>query len=96
MGIESASGLAFQPDGMLLSAGGDQPRGGIDGNARSFLVDFRSETIREVQRMSRGRVFPGATTLADGRILVTAGVDEDQDVNGVPELWDGSGKWRAV
>ena len=94
-GLESGSGLAFQSDGLLLSAGGDQPDGGIDGNARSFVFDYRTETLEEVASMSRGRVFPSATTLTDGRILVSAGLDERREVNAIPELWDGEG-WTAL
>ncbi len=94
-GLESASGLAFQPDGVLLSAGGDMPNGGIDGNARSFVFDYRDEGLREVAPMEGARVFPSATTLANGDILVSAGLDEEQEVNGVPALWNGRG-WTTV
>ena len=94
-GIESASGLAFQPDGVLLSAGGDRPEGGIDGNARSFAFDHRTEALREVELMPGGRVFPGATTLPDGRILVSGGLDEDHEINAVPVLWDGA-TWTSL
>lgn len=94
-GIESASGLAFQPDGILLSAGGDMPRGGVDGNPRSFTFDYAAETLSEVTGMAAGRVFPSATTLGTGEILVTAGLDEDKEVNGVPELWDGE-RWTRL
>lgn len=94
-GLESASGLAFQPDGVLLSAGGDMPNGGIDGNARSFVFDYRTESLRPIAPMRRGRVFPSATTLADGRILVSAGLDEDQEINAVPEVWDGA-SWTTL
>lgn len=95
-GVESASGLAYQADGVLLSAGGDMPRGGVDGNARAFTFDYRSEALREVAPMARGRVFPSATTLADGRILVGAGLDQDKEINAVPELWDGAGWTRLA
>jgi hypothetical protein len=94
-GLESASGLAFQPDGVLLSAGGDQPDGGVDGNARCFAFDFRSESLTEVARMSAGRVFPSATTLADGQILVAAGLNEEKEINATPELWDGK-SWTPL
>lgn len=94
-GLESASGLAFQPDGTLLSAGGDRPRGGVDGNPRSFTFDYRTEALAEVASMASGRVAPGATTLATGEILVTGGLDENGRVNSVPELWDGR-SWSRI
>lgn len=94
-GIESASGLAFGPDGLLLSAGGDMPRGGVDGNPRSFRFDYATETLSEVDGMATGRVFPSATALGTGEILVTAGLDEDKEVNAVPELWDGE-SWTRL
>lgn len=89
-GVESASGLAFQPDGVLLSAGGDLPDGGIDGNARSFAFDYRTEELHEVEPMRRGRVFPSATTLPSGKILVSGGLDQGYEINAVPVLWDGA------
>ena len=94
-GVESASGLVFQPDGVLLSAGGDMPKGGVDGNPRSFTFDYRRETLREVPPMARGRVFPSATVLADEKILVRAGLDQDNEVNAIPELWDGT-SWTRL
>ncbi len=93
-GIESASGLAFQPDGVLLSAGGDMPRGGVDGNPRTFTFDYATESLTEVASMAAGRVFPSATTLGTGQILVTAGLDEDKEIAAIPELWDGEGWTR--
>jgi galactose oxidase len=94
-GIESASGLAFQPDGVLLIAGGDMPRGGVDGNPKSFIFDFTSETLSRIENMSSGRVFPSATTLGNGQIIVMAGLNENKRVNAVPELYDGSA-WSAL
>lgn len=94
-GIESASGLAFQPDGVLLSAGGDLPDGGIDGNARAFVFDHRMEELREVEAMQGGRVFPSATTLPSGEILVSGGLDQDHEINAVPVLWDGA-TWTTL
>lgn len=94
-GMESASGLAFQPDGVLLSAGGDMPSGGVNGNSRTFTFDFASERLAEVASMAGARVFPSATTLGNGQILVMAGLDADKEINGVPELWHG-GRWTAL
>ena len=94
-GLESASGLAFQPNGVLLSAGGDKPRGGVDGSPRAFTFDYRTERLTEVASMARGRISPGATTLASGDILVTGGLDEESHVNAVPELWDGR-EWTPL
>jgi hypothetical protein len=45
--------------------------------------------------MARGRVFPSATVLADGKILVSAGLDQDNEVNAIPELWDGT-SWTRL
>lgn len=89
-GVESASGLAFQPDGVLLSAGGDLPSGGVNGNPRSFNFDSTTESWSEVASMASGRVAPGATTLGNGEILVTGGWDKEGEVNRIPELWNGS------
>jgi hypothetical protein len=94
-GIESLSGLAFQPDGTLLSIGGDMPDGGVDGNPRCFRFDYSSESLSEMASMAWGRVAPSATTLGTGDILVTGGWNEPGHANGTPELWDGS-TWTAL
>jgi hypothetical protein len=67
----------------------------VDGNPRSFAFDYATETLSEVAGMAAGRVFPSATTLGTGEILVTAGLDEDKEINAVPELWNGEG-WTRV
>jgi hypothetical protein len=89
-GVESASGLAFQPDGTLVIAGGDAPEGGVDGNRRVFTFDYATSSLSRVRPMAAGRVFPGATTLGSGSIIVTGGLTEDESINRTPELWDGS------
>jgi len=71
------------------------PEGGVDGNPRSFTFDYATETLSEVAGMAAGRVFPSATTLATGEILVTAGLDQDKEINAVPELWNGE-SWTRL
>lgn len=71
------------------------PEGGVDGNPRCFAFDYATETLSEVASMAAGRVFPSATALADGEILVTAGLGEGREINGVPERWDGWG-WNRL
>ncbi|MBW7992392.1 MAG: DUF1929 domain-containing protein, partial [Planctomycetes bacterium] len=102
-GIEPGGGLAFQPDGILLMAGGSAPGGGYDGLPQAWTFDYVSETFTTVAPMAEGRLFPGATTLGNGEIIVTAGwdeqrdttvgwvelMDEQRDISGTPELWDG-------
>ena len=84
-------------------AGGNVPGAGYDGTPQTWTFDYISETFTAVAPMAGGRLFPGATTLGNGKIIVTAGWDEQRDwtlgwnelfaeqrdINGTPELWDG-------
>ena len=93
--IESVSGLAFDADGTLLTAGGDSPGNGMDGTSRVWTFDYVTESLKTVSPMVAGREFPGATTLGDGTIILTAGADENREINGIPEIWDGS-RWTRL
>ena len=93
--IESVSGLAFDADGTLLTAGGDSPGNGMDGTSRAWTFDYVTESLKTVSPMAAGREFPGATTLGNGTIILTAGADENKEINGIPEIWDGS-QWTRL
>lgn len=87
------AGHVFLPDGRLLVAGGhitDE-----HGLAGTNLFDFRTNGWSEASPMARGRWYPTTTELADGRVLVLAGRDENGVENSVPEVWDGS-SWTAL
>jgi hypothetical protein len=84
-------------------AGESIPGGGYDGSPQVRTFDYVSETFTVVAPMAGGRLKPGATTLGTGETIVTAGwdeqrdrtvswvelMDEQRDINGTPELWDG-------
>lgn len=87
------AGHAFLPDGRLLVAGGhiSDNHGLPDAN----LFDVRTGEWTPASSMAHGRWYPTTTTLADGRVLVLAGQDENGLDVAEPEVWDGNG-WSAL
>ena len=83
------SGHTALADGTILVAGGHDNVNGILGAADVNLFDPVSESWRGAAPMAHRRWYPTATTLADGRVLVTSGADSCLDcLVDVPELYD--------
>ena len=85
------AGHAYLPDGRLLVAGGHITDG--DGIDHACTYDYRTNTWTPLPPMNGGRWYPTATTLADGRVLVSSGsaaVGGTIAVNSVPQIWDGA------
>src|SRR4029077_17962661 len=66
------SGNALLSDGRILAVGGFGGSGGAIGVANAEIFDPTSLTWTPVPNMAFKRWYPTATTLSDGRILVTA------------------------
>lgn len=87
------AGHVFLPDGRLLVAGGhitDE-----HGLAGTNVFDYSTGSWSTAEPMAQGRWYPTTTELADGRVLVMAGTDENGLDVSTPELWD-SGTWRRL
>lgn len=82
------AGHLFLPDGRLLVAGGHISED--HGLAATTLFDFSTTSWSPAAPMARGRWYPTTTELSDGRVLVTAGRDENGLESSVPEIWDGA------
>jgi hypothetical protein len=83
------SGHAALSDGRILVVGGYGGGGGPIGIANAELFDPSINGWAAVPNMSYSRWYPTATTLSDGRILVTAGWQTTQHSNaGIPEIYD--------
>lgn len=87
------AGHVFLSDGRLLVAGGHIIS--EHGLAGTNLFDFSTNSWSPAAAMARGRWYPTTTELADGRVLVMAGRDENGLETSVPEIWDGS-SWTAL
>ncbi len=87
------AGHTLLPDGRLLVAGGhlSEDHGIPDAN----LFDPASQTWSATDPMARGRWYPTTTTLADGRVVVLAGRDENGEQVTEPEVWD-AGDWTPL
>lgn len=83
------SGHASLSDGRVLVVGGYGSGSGNFGIANAEIFDPAHNTWTAVPNMKFRRWYPTATTLSDGRILVTAGWETAEHTNaGVPEIYD--------
>lgn len=90
------AGHAFLPDGRLLVAGGHIVDS--DGLDQACVYDYRTNTWTALPPMNRGRWYPTATALADGRVLVMSGSfirDGAVIINDLPQIWDGQ-QWQPT
>ena len=81
------SGHAFMADGRLLVVGGHE-RDSF-GVANASVFDFRNNTWTAIDSMNRGRWYPTAVTLSNGKVLVSAGKDELSQMNVQQQICDG-------
>ena len=83
------SGQALLADGRLLVVGGYGGASGDIGLATAEIFDPATNAWTSVPKMSYKRWYPTATTLSDGRVLVTAGWQTTDHSNaGIPEVFD--------
>jgi hypothetical protein len=83
------SGHAALADGRILIVGGFGGSSSNYGIANAEIFDWRNNTFTPVPNMSFKRWYPTATTLSDGRILVTAGWKTTAHTNaGIPEIYN--------
>lgn len=92
------SGHAALADGRILVVGGYGQSGSTIGIATAEIFDSSTNTWTSVPKMSYRRWYPTATTLSDGRVLVTAGWQTTEHTNaGIPEIYDpSSNSWTAL
>jgi hypothetical protein len=83
------SGHALLADGRVLIVGGYGGSGTTIGIANAEIFDPANNSWTAVPNMAYRRWYPTATTLSDGRILVTAGWQTSNHTNaGIPEIYD--------
>jgi len=92
------SGHAMLSDGRILAVGGFGGSGTQMGIANAEIFDPASNTWTAVPKMAFSRWYPTATTLSDGRVLVTAGWQTSAHTNaGIPEIYDpATNKWTQL
>jgi hypothetical protein len=92
------SGHAFLADGRVLVVGGFGGSGSLFGIANAEIFDPATNAWTTVPNMSYRRWYPTATTLSDGRIIVTAGWQTTAHTNaGIPEIYDPSqNQWTKL
>ncbi len=85
------SGFASLADGRIMVVGGYGGSSNAIGIANAEIFDPTNNSWTSVPNMSYRRWYPTATTLSDGRILVTAGWQTTNHTNaGIPEIYDPS------
>jgi|HubBroStandDraft_4_1064222.scaffolds.fasta_scaffold00167_6 hypothetical protein len=83
------SGHASLGDGRVLMVGGYGGDSSHIGVANAEIFDPGNNTFTPVPPMTYRRWYPTATTLGDGRVLVTAGWQTTAHSNaGIPEIYD--------
>jgi hypothetical protein len=92
------SGHALLSDGRVLVVGGYGGSGSSIGISAAEIFDPATNTWTAVPNMAYKRWYPNATTLSDGRILVTAGWQTSDHTNaGIPEIYDPStNRWTQL
>jgi Domain of unknown function (DUF1929)/Bacterial Ig domain/Glyoxal oxidase N-terminus/SdrD B-like domain/Kelch motif/Prealbumin-like fold domain len=85
------SGHALLADGRVLVVGGYSGSSNPIGIANAEIFDPSNNTWTVVPNMTYRRWYPTATTLSDGRVLVTAGWQTSNHSNaGIPEIYNPS------
>jgi Domain of unknown function (DUF1929)/Bacterial Ig domain/Glyoxal oxidase N-terminus/Kelch motif len=85
------SGHALLADGRVLVVGGYSGSSNPIGIANAEIFDPSNNTWTVVPSMTYRRWYPTATTLSDGRVLVTAGWQTSNHSNaGIPEIYNPS------
>jgi hypothetical protein len=83
------AGHARLADGRILVAGGHDTANNILGTADANIFNPVTETWQSIPRMAQRRWYPTATTLADGRVLVTSGATTCFTcIADIPEVYD--------
>lgn len=92
------SGHALLADGRVMVVGGYGQSGTTLGIANAEILDPVANTWTSVPNMQYRRWYPAATTLSDGRILVTAGWQTSAHTNaGISEIYDPStNSWTSL
>jgi galactose oxidase len=88
------AGHSFLPDGRLVVAGGHLPGG--KGMRDVNVYNFTTRTWSAGGIMKKYRWYPTATTLSNGQILVTSGVDQYKKIVKVPEIGSPAQGWRLL
>lgn len=94
------NGMVVLPDGRPFVAGGTTqfPPPAFTGINNAAVYDPRSGTLTNQVSMARGRWYPTATVLSDGRVLVVAGNDENGKANNTVEIFtpnSTTGSWTV-
>ncbi|MHA3773494.1 LamG-like jellyroll fold domain-containing protein [Verrucomicrobiota bacterium sgz303538] len=89
------SGHSALADGRILVVGGHE---GVLGAEQAAIFDPALETWTQVPNMAQKRWYPTATTLPDGRVLVTSGGTTCFDcIADIPEIYDPrSNSWTQL
>ncbi len=83
------SGQTALADGRILMVGGYGESSNNMGIADAEIFDPTTNTWTTLPKMAYSRWYPTATTLSDGRVLVTGGWKTTEHTNaGIPEIYD--------
>ncbi len=81
-------GQVLLPDGRLLVAGGTLQYDPFQGSPEANIFDPIAQQWTLQQPMAAGRWYPTLVMLGDGRVLAVSGLDQNSNLNVVPEAYD--------
>ncbi|KAK1751097.1 hypothetical protein QBC47DRAFT_351913 [Echria macrotheca] len=78
-------GHTLLPDGQVIIFGGHIKDG--NGEKRTCVYDWKTNQFTPKLDMNRGRWYPSALTLGDGRVIVLSGQGGPDGQNQIPQIW---------
>ncbi|OED44199.1 hypothetical protein AB833_02250 [Chromatiales bacterium (ex Bugula neritina AB1)] len=101
LGVDSfcSAGVVIPDNGNVLMPGGDSRFGRSVNSGHADVPIFNSTTaaLSRAKNMSFARWYPTATTLPDGDILLTGGIDGARKQSETPEIYSSlTDEWRSL
>ncbi len=81
------SGMSMLPDGQIYLTGGNARDCPVQGTSDTHLFDPWDERWARLEDMTVGRWYPTNTPLANGRVLITSGMDQACRLTPVMEMF---------
>src|SRR5438270_3686309 len=87
------NGMVILPDGRPFVMGGTLAYDPFHGSPKTSAYDPSSGQFTDMESMAHGRWYPTATTLADGRVMVFSGLNENGPTNTAVEIYTVGSGW---
>src|SRR6202030_4391079 len=89
------NGMIVLPEGRAFIVGGNLQYDPFFGWKRTSIYDPVTAKYADMEDMARGRWYPAATVLGDGRVMTFSGLDENGNTNSQAEIYKVGAGWSA-